>query len=160
VPLDRATLDEAGLSAGIPFYTADLPYLWGRTTDDGRVVFGSGLVFGSPAELEETDVSAGPSQSTLRQLQERVRRLHPKFNHVRFSASWGGPIAFTPDAVPVLARLPACRDVIAAGAYAGHGVAMSVHAGQLIARAIAEGAELPRWGALDRKRSAARFGRR
>ena len=41
-PLDRVTLDTIGLGAGIPFYTADMPYLWGRTIDDGRVIFGSG----------------------------------------------------------------------------------------------------------------------
>ena len=50
--LDRAVLDAIGLGAGIPFYTADLPYLWGRTLEDGRVIFGAGLVFGSPAQLE------------------------------------------------------------------------------------------------------------
>lgn len=152
-PLDRATLDAIGLGKGIPFYTADLPYLWGRTVDDGRAIFGSGLVFGSPEQLEENDVSAGSSQAALTQLQERVRRLHPRLRDVRFSASWGGPIAFTPDVVPLLGRLPSCPNIIVAGAYAGHGVALSVRAGQLIARAIAEGADLPRWGALDRKLS-------
>ena len=152
-PLDHTTLDTIGLGAGIPFYTADLPYLWGRTLDDGRVIFGSGLVFGTPRQLEESDVSTGSSQAALIQLQERVRRLHPKLRDVQFSAAWGGPIAFTPDTVPLLGRLPSCPNIIVAGAYAGHGVALSVRAGQLIARAIAEGAELPRWGALDRKPS-------
>jgi len=150
-PLDAEALDAIGLSAGIPFYTTDLPYLWGRTTDDGRAIFGSGLVFGSPAQLEQIDVREGSSQSALRQLQDRIRRLHPILSEVGFSASWGGPIAFTPDAVPLLGRLPDCKQVIVAGAYAGHGVALSVRAGELIARAIAEGTELPSWGALDRK---------
>ncbi len=159
-PLDTNTLDAIGLAAGIPFYTADLPYLWGRTTHDGRAIFGSGLIFGSPEQLEQSDVSEGSSHATLSQLQDRVRRLHPILRDVGFSASWGGPIAFTPDAVPLLGRLPDCPRIIIAGAYAGHGVALSVRVGQLIARAIAEGAELPQWGALDRKPPGGRHWRR
>jgi gamma-glutamylputrescine oxidase len=151
LPLDSAVPDAIGIVAGIPFYTADLPYLWGRTTDDGRAIFGSGLVFGSPEELEENDVSHGGSRAALKQLEDRVRDLHPKLRDVELPNSWGGPIAFTPDAVPLLGRLPECRDILVAGAYAGHGVALSVRAGRLIARAIAEDAELPPWGALDRK---------
>ncbi len=150
-PLDAATLDAIGLADGIPFYTTDLPYLWGRTTNDGRAIFGSGLVFGTPQELEASDVSIGSSRAALTQLQDRVRSLHPEFRNAGFSASWGGPIAFTEDGIPLLGRLPASPNTIIAGAYSGHGVAMSVHAGQLIACTIADGAELPRWGALDRK---------
>ena len=149
--LRRAVLEEIGLGEGIPFYTADMPYLWGRTMDDGRVIFGSGLVFGSPEQLEHTDVSSGRSQIALRQLHQRVRNLHPRLKDVEFSASWGGPIAFTPDTVPFLGRLPSCRNIIVAGAYSGHGVALSVRIGKLIANAIADGAELPAWGSLDRK---------
>jgi gamma-glutamylputrescine oxidase len=150
-PLDAATLQAIGLAEGIPFYTTDLPYLWGRTMDDGRVVFGAGLVFGSPQELEASDVNRGSPRAALAQLEDRVRGLHPGLRKVEFSASWGGPIAFTEDAVPLLGRLPDRPTVIVAGAYAGHGVALSVHAGRLAARAIVEGAELPRWGALDRR---------
>jgi gamma-glutamylputrescine oxidase len=99
-------------------------------------------------------------RAVLRQLHERIRRLHPKLNNAGFSASWGGPIAFSGDYIPLLGRLPKCRNIIVAGAYSGHGVAMSVRAGQLIARAIAEDAELPRWGALDRKPRSSRLSRR
>jgi glycine/D-amino acid oxidase-like deaminating enzyme len=154
-PLDNDTREAIGLSAGVPFYTADLPYLWGRSVDDGRAIFGSGLVFGSPEKLEESDVAHGQSHDALRQLERRVRRLHPRLRDIKFSASWGGPIAFTADSVPLLGRLAECRNIIVAGAYSGHGVALSVRVGQLIAQAIAEDAELPRWGALDRKQPAA-----
>jgi gamma-glutamylputrescine oxidase len=158
--LDAATLDAIGLATGVPFYTSDLPYLWGRTTEDGRAIFGSGLVFGSPQELEASDVSSGSSAAALTQLRNRVRTLHPKLRDIGFSASWGGPIAFTEDAVPLLGRLPGSPNILVAGAYAGHGVALSVRAGQLISRAIVEGAELPRWGALERKPSGWRQRRR
>jgi glycine/D-amino acid oxidase-like deaminating enzyme len=39
-------------------------------------------------------------------------------------------------------------NVLVAGAYAGHGVALSVHAGALLADAVIDGVELPAWGKL------------
>ncbi len=149
-PLDRAVLDAIGLGAGIPFYTADLPYLWGRRMEDGRVIFGAGLVFGSPAQLETSAINAGGSRAVITKLQQRIRQLHSKLNDVSFPASWGGPIAFTPNAVPLLGHHPSSARIIVAGAYSGHGVALSVRAGQLIARTIADGIPLPDWGSLNR----------
>jgi len=61
-PLPDATLKAIGLDANIPFYTADRPYLWGRTTGDGRVIFGAQLVYGSPAELEGMDGPTNPAR--------------------------------------------------------------------------------------------------
>ena len=149
-PLDSGTIEAIGLGAHIPFYTADLPYLWGRTMTDGRLIFGAGLVFGSPAQLEAASVKAGDSRASLMRLQDQVRRLHPKLAQVQFSASWGGPIAFARDLVPLLGLHPSCPKVIVAGGYSGHGVALSVRIGQLISRAIADGVPLPDWGRLER----------
>jgi len=147
-PLKPATLEAIGLSANIPFYTADMPYLWGRTTADGCAIFGAELVFGSPAALEEIDVRVGRSGEVLARLERRVQHLHPALAEIRFSASWAGPIAFNDRAVPLLGRHPRSAKVFVAGGYAGHGVALSVRAGQLIARAIAEDKPLPEWGKL------------
>ena len=149
-PLEPATLKAVGMNAGMPFYTADLPYLWGRTTSDGRAVFGSGLVFGAPARLEKMDASTGAAGAALAQLRNRIQSLHPKLRAVRFSGSWGGPIAFTDDTLPLLGVHPQNSRVLVSGGYAGHGVALSVHAGQLIAEAITEDRPLPDWGSLRR----------
>src|SRR5437016_9521102 len=43
-PLSRAQLQAIGLSSRRPFYTVDLPYLWGRLLDSNGMVFGAGLV--------------------------------------------------------------------------------------------------------------------
>ena len=147
-PLDASTIDGIGLGEGVPFYTADMPYLWGRTMADGRVIFGSGLIFGSPSELENTDVDEGESHTLLERLQRRVRGLHPKLAQLKFSAAWGGPIAFGRDAIPLLGVHPRHSRVLVAGSYAGHGVALSVRAGELMALAIADNRPLPKWGAL------------
>jgi gamma-glutamylputrescine oxidase len=147
-PLPSSTLRVIGLDANMPFYTTDGPYLWGRTIADGRVIFGSQLVFGTPAELEAIDVSTDESGAALEALQKRVRRLHPQLHEVKFSASWAGPIAFRDNGVPLLGQHPSSSRVLVAGAYSGHGVALSVRMGQLLACAVAEGAPLPDWGAF------------
>ncbi len=149
-PLDPAVLAAIGLGEGIPFYTGDLPYLWGRTIRDGRVIFGAGLIFGNPAELEATDIREGSSGAALDRLRKRVRRLHPALHHVRFEAGWAGPIAFAENSVPLLGRYPANSRVPISGGYAGHGVALSVRAGELLALAIGNNRSLPEWGSLSR----------
>ena len=149
--LDAATLKAIGLERGIPFYTVDLPYLWGRTMLDGGVIFGAGLVFGRPNELEDAaDVREGESLAVLERMKRRVRAFHPSLAAVEFSAAWGGPIAFADDSRPLLGAHPRHPRVLVSGGYAGHGVALSVRAGELLALAIAENRPLPDWGNLAR----------
>ena len=142
-PLDDATLAAIGLDQGVPFYTKDLPYLWGRTIRDGRVIFGAGLIFGEAPDLEETDVREGDSAAVLDRLQKRVRGLHPALREIRFDAAWAGPIAFAKDSIPLLGPYPANPRVPVSGGYAGHGVALSVRAGELLALAIGETGRYP-----------------
>jgi gamma-glutamylputrescine oxidase len=149
-PLDPASLGALGLGDGVPFYTGDLPYLWGRTIRDGRVIFGAGLIFGNPAELEATNIREGGSEAVLDRLRKRVRGLHPALHHVRFEAGWAGPIAFAEDSIPLLGRHPASSRVLVSGGYAGHGVALSVRAGELLALAIGRKMSLPEWGSWSR----------
>ena len=149
-PLDPASLTAIGLDKDMPFYTTDRPYLWGRPIGDGRMIFGAGLVYGKPAVLERTDVAAGDSRVVLERLQRRVRRLHPALSDVRFEAAWAGPIAFAHDSIPLLGPHPQQPRVLVAGGYAGHGVALSIRAGELLARAIKNNSPLPQWGSLAR----------
>lgn len=149
-PLDTSTIAAIGLAEGVPFYTTDLPYLWGRTISDGRVIFGAGVVFGDPSELESADAREGESRAVLERMQRRVRGLHPLLAKVQFSAAWGGPIAFSDDTVPILGVHPRHPRVLVSGGYAGHGVALSVRAGELLALAIADNRPLPKWGSLVR----------
>jgi glycine/D-amino acid oxidase-like deaminating enzyme len=141
-------MSEIGLGARIPFYTRDLPYLWGRVAADDSVVFGSGLTYERPRGLETVNIAAEGPRAILARLEARVHRLHPALAGVDIAARWAGPIAFTEDAVPLLGALPGAPKVFVAGAYAGHGVAFSIHAGAAIARAICEGAPLPDWGVI------------
>jgi gamma-glutamylputrescine oxidase len=145
-PLDAETLKQIGLADRIPFYTADTPYLWGRVCPDGAVVFGAGLSFGEPSELEATRITGSESASILQRMTQRVRSLNPALARINIRSGWAGPIAFRRGGVPLLTRCPDVPNLLIAGAYAGHGVAFSIHAGWMLAEAILHDAPLPNWG--------------
>jgi gamma-glutamylputrescine oxidase len=151
-PLPDSILREIGLGEHIPFYTADRPYLWGRVARHGEIVFGAGLQYGAPRELEQIRVDSGSSRAILQGLSQRVRRLNPALAQVRIQSEWAGPIAFTDQAVPLIGAYPPNPAILVAAAYAGHGVAFSVHAGALIADAILRDTALPEWGAIAKER--------
>ena len=137
-----------GLAAGKPFYTVDLPYLWGRVVYGNRVIFGSGLVHLEDwRELLILDVACGQAAELLRQLEKRVHELHAVLRDVRLSHRWGGPILIADQWQPVFARHAENRNVIVLGAYSGHGVALSVYLGAWAAEAMLGKRELPQWGA-------------
>ncbi len=147
-PLDPAAISALGLSDGVPFYTVDLPYLWGRIVRDGRLVLGAGLV--TPGDGGVSDlVLAGPNgRAALARLEARLPGFHPALAGVALREHWGGPIAFPPSRAPILGHLPGMPRVVVGGGCSGHGIAFGVRAGQLIADAIVEGRPLPAWGAL------------
>jgi glycine/D-amino acid oxidase-like deaminating enzyme len=137
-----------GLAEGKPFYTVDLPYLWGRVVHGNRVIFGSGLVHLEDwRELLILDVARGQAAELLRQLETRVHQLHPALRDVRLSHRWGGPILIADEWQPVFARHAENRNVIVLGAYSGHGVALSVYLGAWAAEAMLGRRELPQWDA-------------
>ena len=77
-----------------PFYTVDLPYLWGRVTRDGRLIFGAGLATAPSGRLRALDLREGEAAECLARLEARVRGLHPALSGVEVTARWGGPVAF------------------------------------------------------------------
>lgn len=145
-PLDRETVRQIGLAEGTPFYTIDLPYLWGRPLPDGRVMFGAGIVTDPERGPIAIDVSTGEAALTLERLEGRVRGLHPALAGVDVATRWGGPVAARRDRRPLLARLPDAPDVIVTAGYAGHGVALALRLGEIAAAALVDGGDLPHWG--------------
>lgn len=148
-PVARERREAAGLGAGQPFYTVDLPYLWGRSLPGGGLVFGAGLAPERPVALEGRSVDAPEVAARLDALEERVAKLHPALAGVRFEGRWAGPVAFRAARVPFLTEVAGAPSVIAAGAYAGHGLALGVRAARHVARAILDGGPLPEWGRAD-----------
>jgi glycine/D-amino acid oxidase-like deaminating enzyme len=144
-PLSDSTLESIGLANGKPFYTVDLPYLWGRLL--GRqVIFGSGLVhFSEWREMHSLNVATGPAAEGFVRLEQRVHNLHPKLQDVTITHRWGGPISISEKWVPIFERHSNSANAIVLGGYSGHGVAQSVYLGAWAAEALLGKRELPNW---------------
>ncbi len=163
-PLSAAQLKAIGLGSRRPFYTVDLPYLWGRLLDSNGIVFGAGLVpaptsiaalFGKPTgprvgqnaapNLYRFDVRTGEAAERFHWLETRVRNLHPALKSVRITHRWAGPILFTEGMRPIFRHHPRSENVIVLAGYNGHGVALSVYLGQWAAEALLDKRSLPDW---------------
>jgi gamma-glutamylputrescine oxidase len=162
-PLTSAQLKAVGLSSRHPFYTVDLPYLWGRLLESNGIVFGAGLVpmpasiaslFTKPPEhssqsaspnLYRFDVRKGEAAESFRWLESRVHHLHPALKSVRITHRWAGPILFTEGMRPIFRRHPRSKNVLVLAGYNGHGVALSVYLGQWAAEALLGTRPLPVW---------------
>jgi len=147
-PLGGELLATIGLGARRPFYTVDLPYLWGRANPDGALVLGAGLVFPEGNAVASVDLDGHAVRDALARLEARVRRLHPALADVHITHRWGGPIAFRAERDSLCTRLAEAPQVIVTGGYAGHGVALSLRLGAHVADAITRNAPLPDFGRL------------
>jgi glycine/D-amino acid oxidase-like deaminating enzyme len=148
-PLTDAVLSAVGLGEGKPFYTVDLPYLWGRLLGK-QVIFGSGLVHVADwRELHSLDIESGEAAGAFARLETRIRKLHPKLHDVAFTHRWGGPIAISEGWIPIFERHPQSANAIVLGGFSGHGVAQSVYLGAWAAEALLGQRELPKWKKLN-----------
>jgi glycine/D-amino acid oxidase-like deaminating enzyme len=164
-PLTEAQLKAIGLASRRPFYTVDLPYLWGRVLETNAIVFGAGLVpmpatmdslFGKPSgkgsqklaapNLYRFHVRKGQAAASFQWLEDRVHHLHPALKSVRITHRWTGPILFTEAMRPIFHRHPRSENVTVLGGYNGHGVALSVYLGKWAAEALLSRRSLPPWG--------------
>jgi len=144
-PLAGSALEAIGLAHGKPFYTVDLPYLWGRLLGK-QIIFGSGLVhFADWREMHSLNIETGAAAECFTRLEKRIRGLHPELRDVTITHRWGGPIAISEGWVPILERHPESSNVIVLGGFSGHGVAQSVYLGAWAAETLLGKRELPNW---------------
>jgi glycine/D-amino acid oxidase-like deaminating enzyme len=145
-PLTDAQLKNIGLATHKPFYTVDLPYLWGRPLHGQRLIFGSGLVHLEHwSELLNLDILTGEAAGLMRLLELRVHCLHPALENIQFTNRWGGPILITDQMKPVLSHHLKSKEITVLGGYSGHGVALSVYLGRWAADVLAGKRKLPSW---------------
>ena len=144
--LTEEQLREIGLAGRKPFYTVDLPYLWGRLLSGNEVIFGSGLVeIEDWRELRTLNIERGKAAELFARLEKRVRGLHPALKNVKITHRWGGPICIGEDWRPVFELHAKSYNAIVLGAYSGHGVAQSVYLGSWAAEVLLGKRELPNW---------------
>jgi glycine/D-amino acid oxidase-like deaminating enzyme len=148
-PMDEKRLEAIGLARGNPFYTVDLPYLWGRCRRDGSVIFGAGLVDADDSrDLRQIDITTGDARNLFESIERRIHNLHPELREIGITHRWGGPILFRENWRPVFMPHPQSKNAIVLGAYAGHGVALSVYLGAWAAEALLGRRKLPPWGSI------------
>jgi glycine/D-amino acid oxidase-like deaminating enzyme len=148
-PLEDEVLEQIGLAQRKPFYTVDLPYLWGRLLGQS-VIFGCGLIFFEDwSGLNSLDITSGEAVEIFARLEQRVRGLHPALKTVPFTHRWGGPICIAEGWKPVFERHPQSENAIVLGAYSGHGVAQSVYLGAWAAEVLLGRRKPPDWSGHD-----------
>ena len=130
-------LREIGWTDGLGIYDARMFLHYFRTTNDGRVLMGSGSgPIGFGARIDERFTHDAP---TAGRAEEGLRRLLPSLADVKVEAAWGGPIDVSADHVPFIGTVPSTRIHYALG-YSGHGVGPSWLAGRVLA-SLATGAD-------------------
>jgi glycine/D-amino acid oxidase-like deaminating enzyme len=149
-PLSDEQIGALGLAERKPFYTVDFPYLWGRMRGDNSIVWGAGLV-SEPGlqDLTRIDTTSEAPAHIFASLEKRVHGLHPTLASAKFTHRWGGPILFREGWQPVFTTHQASPRGIVLGAYAGHGVALSVYLGTWAAEVLLGRREPPEWGRID-----------
>ncbi|MFV2001491.1 MAG: NAD(P)/FAD-dependent oxidoreductase, partial [Paracoccaceae bacterium] len=125
-------LDEPAAKALIngDFAVADSKFVinYFRMSEDRRLLFGGGESYGYRFPRDIAGL-----------VRRRMLQIYPQLGQTRIDYAWGGTLAITVSRMPHFARLRG--NILVAGGYSGHGVALATLAGKLIAQAIAGQAE-------------------
>jgi glycine/D-amino acid oxidase-like deaminating enzyme len=102
-----------------------------RTTNDGRVLMGSGSgPIGFGGKLDDRFTGDVP---TAERAAHGLRRLLPGLGDARIERAWGGPIDVSADHLPFYGTVPGTGRVHYGLGYSGHGVGPSWLGGQILA---------------------------
>ncbi len=130
-------LAEIGWTGGEAIVDGRMFLHYFRTTNDGRVLMGSGsgpIGFGG-----RVDDRFSRDRPTAARAEAGLRRLLPGLAGVRVERTWGGPIDVSSDHLPFFRTKPDTRTHYGAG-YSGHGVGPSWLGGRILA-SLALGAD-------------------
>jgi glycine/D-amino acid oxidase-like deaminating enzyme len=130
-------LAEIGWTGGEAIIDGRMFLHYFRTTNDGRVLMGSGTgPIGFAGRIDDRFSLDGP---TAARAEAGLRRLLPGLAGARIVRAWGGPIDVSADHLPFFRTKPGTRIHYGAG-YSGHGVGPSWLGGHILA-ALALGAD-------------------
>ncbi len=129
-PAQREAIDWHGREG---IYTAHEMLESYRLTADQRIVGGAKTV-----RYGYRGAPLADDPATFAALEAAFRDRFPELREVSIAYRWGGPIAFALDFLPVLGRTGRHRNIVYAGAYAGHGVALATYAGSMVADLLLE----------------------
>ena len=113
-----------------PHYARDGYDYW-HQLPDGRLVIGGSRDASLATEQTEVESTTELVQARIEALAEQLIGYRPGVTH-RWAGIWGT----TPDLEPLVGRVPGREGVWVAGGYSGHGNALGLACGDLVARAI------------------------
>ena len=123
-------LAETGWTGGEAIVDGRMFLHYFRTTDDGRVLMGSGSgPIGFGGRIDRRFVNDAP---TAARAERGLRRLLPGLATARVERAWGGPIDVSADHLPLFGTVPGTSTHFGLG-YSGHGVGPSWLGGQILA---------------------------
>lgn len=125
-----------GMGAAI----TDTEEYW-QQTPDGTIVLG-GCRAAHPDRDEDT-LSDAVTDDVQSALESVLPRLFPALaGRLRVARRWSGPMAFTPDRLPVVDRAPGLPNAWFAGGFCGHGMPFGMALGKGLAGVATEGKRL------------------
>jgi glycine/D-amino acid oxidase-like deaminating enzyme len=129
VPQDPATLwrDQALI------WEDSHPYLYMRTTADGRIVAG-----GEDEDTVDPEMRDAKLPQKIMAIREKMKRLWPRAD-TRVANAWCGTFGETADGLPLIGPVPSLPRVYAAYGYGGNGITFSYLAAQMIGAMISGG---------------------
>jgi len=123
-------VEEIGWTGGEAILDGRMFLHYFRTTNDGRVLMGSGS--GPIGFRGRVDDRFSRDLPTAARAEAGLRRLLPGLAGARVERAWGGPIDVSADHLPFFATKPGTRIHYGAG-YSGHGVGPSWLGGRILA---------------------------
>ena len=123
-------LEEIGWTGGEAIVDGRMFLHYARTTNDGRVLMGSGSgPIGFGGRVDERFTRDSP---TAARAEAGLRRLLPGLAAARVERAWGGPIDVSADHLPFFGTVSGTSTHFGLG-YSGHGVGPSWLGGQILA---------------------------
>jgi glycine/D-amino acid oxidase-like deaminating enzyme len=112
-------------------WEASSPYLYLRTTADGRVLCG-----GADEPIADAEQRQSLLERKCRWLQRRLRGLLPVLD-ARIDYAWGGAFGVTADGLPRIGAIPGTRRCYAVLGFGGNGITFSMMAAQMLRNQLA-----------------------
>ncbi len=108
-----------------------------QQTPTGEIVLG-GCRSVRP-DRDENLISNDTTDDVQAALEQVLPKLFPKLVGLRVAQRWGGPMAFTPDYLPIADCIPSLPNAWFAGGFCGHGMPFGMVFGKLLAQAALRG---------------------
>jgi glycine/D-amino acid oxidase-like deaminating enzyme len=111
-------------------WEASDPYLYLRSTADGRVICG-----GEDAEVPSAEIRDGLTTIKAKRLEKKLHRLFPAIDP-RAAFSWTGSFGSNSKGMPTIAEIPGYPKCYVVMGYGGNGITFSMLASQILTAAI------------------------